>query len=79
MNILKQLASPIRNATQPWWVKIQTQAPECTYYFGPFDSKKEAESLQPGYVNDLVQEGAQDLKLVLEKTRPVNLTSCRLE
>ncbi len=79
MNILKRLSSPIRNATQPWWVKIQTKAPECTYYFGPFDSKKEAEFLQPGYVNDLVQEGAQDLKFVLEKARPVNLTSCRLE
>ncbi len=79
MNILKQLSSIICDAKQPWWVKIQTQAPECTYYFGPFNSKKEAELLQVGYVDDLVQEGAQDVKLVLEKTRPVSLTSCRLE
>ncbi|NJM98973.1 MAG: DUF1816 domain-containing protein [Phormidesmis sp. RL_2_1] len=76
MNSLKRLFSIVHNRKQPWWIKIQTQTPECTYYFGPFDSKKEAIVSQTGYVEDLVQEGAQHVISALEKTRPARLTSC---
>lgn len=83
MNILKQFSSVIhekpRKAKQPWWIKVQTLSPECTYYFGPFESKKEARFSQMGYVDDLRQEGAQNVRVTLEKKRPVTLTSCRFD
>jgi len=31
--------------------------PCCTYYFGPFESVEEAVLAQPGYIEDLVNEG----------------------
>ena len=84
MNLLNQRSSGIRgqkpgDAKQPWWIKVQTQVPDCTYYFGPFESKKEAKFSQMGYVDDLTQEGAQNVRVALEKTRPVMLTSCRFD
>jgi hypothetical protein len=42
-----------------WWVKATTQIPSCMYYFGPFDSRLEAERSQHGFLEDLLQEGAQ--------------------
>ncbi|MEM8806826.1 MAG: DUF1816 domain-containing protein [Cyanobacteria bacterium P01_G01_bin.38] len=59
-----------------WWIKIQTEAPICTYYFGPFEKKKEAKTLQIGYVDDLVQEGAKNIAVEIEKTHPQHLTVC---
>jgi len=79
MNILKRLSDAILNSKQPWWVEVQTQVPECTYYFGPFDSRKEAEFMRVGYVEDLVQEGAQNVNFAFKKTQPDRLTSCRFE
>ena len=79
MNVLKPLLSIIRTSNQPWWVKVRTQGPDCTYYFGPFESKSEAKLLQAGYLEDLMQEGAQNIKLAVERARPKNLTSCTFE
>jgi hypothetical protein len=61
-----------------WWIKIDTSTPPCTYYFGPFDSKKEAKIHQSGYVEDLIQENAQG---IVVKTKwclrlPESLTIC---
>ncbi|MGL5941920.1 MAG: DUF1816 domain-containing protein [Waterburya sp.] len=53
----------LRKLNNHWWVKIYTSTPCCTYYFGPFDSKREAKIYQPGYVEDLVQEKAQGIKV----------------
>ncbi|MFM7326796.1 MAG: DUF1816 domain-containing protein [Nodosilinea sp.] len=41
-----------------WWLEINTSQPPCTYYFGPFISQAEAESLKGGYIEDLEEEGA---------------------
>ena len=30
----------------PFWLQITTKVPNCTYYFGPFNSALEAKSLQ---------------------------------
>jgi hypothetical protein len=46
-----------------WWIKINTAKPSCTYYFGPFDSKQEAKTHQPGYVEDLVREKARGIAI----------------
>lgn len=59
---------------RPWWIKIQTQSPACTYYFGPFESEAEAERSKPDYVNDLLQEDAQGITTEIKQIRPKTLT-----
>jgi hypothetical protein len=51
----------VRLPNNHWWIKIYTSEPPCTYYFGPFDSKKEAKIHQSGYIEDLVREKAQGI------------------
>jgi len=61
----------------PYWLKITTKVPKCTYYFGPFDSSAEAKSLQPGYIEDLMAEDAQGIHIELERvSQPESLTVC---
>ena len=57
-----------------WWVEISTEAPRCTYYFGPFPSVKDAETAKAGYVEDLEQEGAQNIRIMVKRCKPSNLT-----
>lgn len=57
-----------------WWIEIATQTPRCTYYFGPFLSVKEANAAQAGYIEDLQQEGAQGIVIVVKRCKPTNLT-----
>jgi Domain of unknown function (DUF1816) len=57
-----------------WWVEIITDAPRCTYYFGPFGSLKEADAAKSGYLEDLEQEGAQGIKVAVRRCKPDNLT-----
>jgi hypothetical protein len=68
---------PITEATKQelaWWVEIVTVKPSCIYYFGPFASAHEAELAQPGYVEDLVREEAQDILVQIKQCKPKNLT-----
>ncbi|ACK64654.1 Domain of unknown function DUF1816 [Rippkaea orientalis PCC 8801] len=58
----------------PWWVEISTTHPNCLYYFGPFDSAEEALSYQDGYVEDLREEGAQNITLYIKQCQPQVLT-----
>ena len=60
--------------TSQWWIKVNTQIPVCTYYFGPFESMTEAESNQIDYVQDLQEEGAEGISYVIEKCSPKQLT-----
>ncbi|MEH2334857.1 DUF1816 domain-containing protein [Nostoc sp.] len=57
-----------------WWVEINTTVPHCTYYFGPFDSKKEAQLSRTGYVEDLYQEEARGIVAVIKQCQPDLLT-----
>ncbi|MFP4099379.1 DUF1816 domain-containing protein [Coleofasciculus sp.] len=57
-----------------FWVEIVTDDPQCTYYFGPFSSKQEAESAQGGYIEDLENEGAQGISVNVMRCKPTNLT-----
>lgn len=57
-----------------WWVEITTDSPRCLYYFGPFLSVKEAKAHQGGYVQDLEQEGAQNIVVRVKRCKPTNLT-----
>ncbi len=57
-----------------WWVKIVTETPECTYFFGPFESSSEAQQNQSGYLEDLEQEGAQGIGVLILQDQPETLT-----
>lgn len=57
-----------------WWVEITTQKPACLYYFGPFSIPQEAEHMGPQYVEDLAQEGADDIMVVIKQCYPSTLT-----
>ena len=64
----------------PYWLRITTKVPKCTYYFGPFDTPLEAKALQAGYIEDLMAEEAQGIHIELEQTlEPENLTICEDE
>jgi hypothetical protein len=56
------------------WVEIVTDNPRCTYYFGPFLFKSDAEAEKMGYVEDLQGEGARIVSLSVKKCQPSNLT-----
>ncbi|MEH2226609.1 DUF1816 domain-containing protein [Nostoc sp.] len=57
-----------------WWVEINTAVPRCTYYFGPFDSEKEAQLSRTGYIEDLYQEEARDIIAIVKQCQPNVLT-----
>ncbi|MEM9164744.1 MAG: DUF1816 domain-containing protein [Cyanobacteria bacterium P01_F01_bin.4] len=58
-----------------WWLEISTDTPRCEYYFGPFGSESEAAQAQPGYVEDLEQEGSELLRVtVVRRQTPESLT-----
>ena len=74
MEALNHLFPIEADCHHPWWIKVETQSPDCIYYFGPFVSSQEAASLQSGYIEDLVQEGAQSITHAIEKGWPETLT-----
>ena len=64
----------------PYWLKITTKVPQCSYYFGPFDSPLEAKGSQAGYIEDLMAEEALGIHIELEQcAQPPELTICEEE
>lgn len=59
-----------------WWVEVTTSDPGCVYYFGPFLDFEEASEMRPGYVQDLINEGAQEIRTVIKRCHPAELTKC---
>ena len=58
-----------------YWAEIKTENPKCTYYFGPFLSQKEAKRHDIGYLEDLKQEGAKEIKVAIKRCKqPTKLT-----
>jgi hypothetical protein len=64
----------ISPAIIPWWVEIHTQFPTCTYYFGPFDTEKQAKVSQLGYMEDLIQEDAEIIFCQVKQFQPSAFT-----
>ncbi|HEY9825325.1 MAG TPA: DUF1816 domain-containing protein [Stenomitos sp.] len=62
-----------------WWVEISTDKPRCRYYFGPFVTKKEASTMQWGYLEDLEGEGAEGIHLSIKRCQPMCLTEYEYE
>ena len=81
MSLLTKLFSLLgirKVETSPYWLKITTKVPKCIYYFGPFDSPLEAKALQPGYIEDLMEENALGIHIELEHcSTPKELTICQ--
>lgn len=57
-----------------WWVRIQTENPEYTYYFGPFESRAIAQTKLSGFVDDLNDEQAQVSNCTVEWCAPSQVT-----
>lgn len=57
-----------------YWVEIMTDTPQCTYYFGPFLNKQQADAACSGYLEDLHHEGAQGITVIVKRCKPENLT-----
>ena len=57
-----------------YWVEMITETPQCTYYFGPFVTKKSARVSCGGYLEDLRSEGAQDIQVIVKRCKPNDLT-----
>lgn len=68
------LADLLNGMGLAWWVKIETKAPPCTYYFGPFLTPTEAEKEKDGYIEDLEAEGAEGLEVSVVRCRPEEVT-----
>lgn len=74
-NLLGRFLANVLGQSKAWWVEIKTSQPACTYYFGPFDSESEAHGAKGGYVEDLEQEGAQNIQIAVSLCRnPEQLT-----
>jgi Domain of unknown function (DUF1816) len=77
---MKNLALNLPRLVQGhWWVEVKTSDPICVYYFGPFPNSQEASEMRPGYVQDLIDEGAQNIDTVVKRCRPTELTQCHEE
>jgi hypothetical protein len=74
-NIVREIGIGfLESIGQSWWLEIETTAPRCTYYFGPFEKSKEAKTAREGYIEDLQGEGAQGIKVNLRRFQPKVLT-----
>ena len=69
----------LRKSNTPYWIKVTTNKPKCTYYFGPFDSVKEANVHQDGYIEDLAKEKALGIYVETKQCKPHSLTICEEE
>ena len=54
-----------------WWVRVETKDPSVTYWFGPFLSKRTVHGRLPLFLDDLIEEGSQDIDHRLIRTRKV--------
>ena len=45
-----------------WWAKIETEDPSCTYWFGPFITKRSLKENIPSFLKDLSDEGKTNIK-----------------
>ncbi|MBE9187320.1 DUF1816 domain-containing protein [Microcoleus sp. LEGE 07076] len=79
IGVLSAFAAPGPSRHENWWVEIVTDLPRCTYYFGPFDTDKEASSYTPGYLEDLESEGSKRLSVRIKRCQPSEVTICQDE
>ncbi|WP_404791317.1 DUF1816 domain-containing protein [Altericista sp. CCNU0014] len=62
------------NSELRWWLEMRTINPICIYFFGPFETRSEAESSQSGFFQDLESEDAWVLYSTVKLSNPHHLT-----
>lgn len=74
-NPVGRILDTLFSFSKAWWIEVKTESPTCTYYFGPFGDKAEAQMAKAGYIEDLEQEGAQRIQASITRcSYPENLT-----
>ena len=48
-----------------WWAKVETEAPNAIYWFGPFLTKKSLNGNLETFISDLTEEGSRNIKQTL--------------
>ena len=48
-----------------WWAKVETSAPNVTYWFGPFLTRRSLKLNLPNFLDDLSFEGPNSIKHTL--------------
>ncbi len=66
--------NPYTRQKRSWWLKIETRSPPVVYYFGPYNSWREALSERGGFIEDLRGEGALGFEEALSLANPERLT-----
>jgi Domain of unknown function (DUF1816) len=59
-----------RMLPRAWCVEINTAFPSGHYYFGPFNSRKEAADSRSGYVEKLCREAARGIVALVKQAPP---------
>jgi hypothetical protein len=76
-NVFSKVLGSLFGTGKSWWIEVKTDSPTCTYYFGPFSIAEEATLAKKGYIDDLAQEGAQNIRAtVMHCQTPATLTVC---
>ena len=57
-----------------WWIGIVTSKPDYIYYFGVFDSYREAKQSKNDYIQDLKEEKAKIIDIQIKQCQPKQLT-----
>ena len=52
-----------------WWAKVETSAPNVTYWFGPFLTRRNLKISLSGFLEDLSIEGFDSVKHTLVRGR----------
>ena len=52
-----------------WWAKIETDQPSGTYWFGPFITKRSLKENITSFIEDLTQEGSENINYSLVRCK----------
>lgn len=58
-----------------WWITITTKEPSHQYFFGPFETKADAQAHQGGFIKDLSEEGVAEISSEINWCQPKTITS----
>ncbi|MFQ6537300.1 MULTISPECIES: DUF1816 domain-containing protein [Aphanothece] len=67
--LLWPMRSIVNGMGLAWWARIQTTAPDVTYWFGPFARRRSLEAHLPGFLEDLRAEAPGSIDVALLRTR----------
>jgi Domain of unknown function (DUF1816) len=69
---------PLAAIPRTWCVEINTAFPNGRYYFGPFNSRKEAEASRSSYVDRLCRAAARGIVALIKPDQPDDPMSASL-